>query len=171
LVAASGSRGARVLMWSPPKYAPVIRYAAAVLGRLGYRVRVRVLPDPDHYFQYVNDTRHHAQAGFYPWGDDFLTPSSFFISFTCGDLVRNPRNTANASQFCDHAVDAAYAAAQAARGTEANARWAALDRRVAADAPAVPLVIRRDLLLVSDRVGNAQMHQQLGPLLDQFWVR
>jgi len=26
-------------------------------------------------------------------------------------------------------------------------------------------------MLVSDRVGNAQVHQQLGPLLDQFWVR
>lgn len=52
-----------------------------------------------------------------------------------------------------------------------NARWAALDRRVLTDAPAVPLIDRANLLLVSDRVGNAQTHLQLGPLLDQFWVR
>jgi hypothetical protein len=38
-------------------------------------------------------------------------------------------------------------------------------------APLIPLFIRRTLLLVSDRVGNAQTHQELGPLLDQFWVR
>ena len=85
--------------------------------------------------------------------------------------MRNSSDNVNPSQFCDRAVDAGYAAALAARGTEANARWAALDRRVLAAAPAVPLFTRRTLLLVSDRVGNAQMHQELGPLLDQFWVR
>ena len=68
-------------------------------------------------------------------------------------------------------MDAAHDAAQAARGTEANAHWAALDRRVLAQAPRSRSFNRRNLLLVSDRVGNAQMHQQLGPLLDQFWVR
>jgi hypothetical protein len=40
--------------------------------------------------------------------------------------------------------------------------------------PASSTMCRRSiayLMLVSDRVGNAQVHQQLGPLLDQFWVR
>jgi peptide/nickel transport system substrate-binding protein len=171
LIAASGTRGARVQVWGLPKYAAVTRYAGEVLRRLGYRVRVRVPSDPNRYFAYINDTRHHAQVGLYPWIADFLTPSSFFASFTCGDLLRNPRNTVNPSQFCDHAVDAGYDAALAARGTEANARWAAFDRRVLAAAPAVPLFNRRTLLLVSDRVGNPQVHQELGPLLDQFWVR
>ena len=76
----------------------------------------------------------------------------------------------NISQFCDRGLDAAYAAALAARGADANARWAALDRRVQAASPVIPLFNRRTLLLVSDRLGNAQMHQELGPLLDQFWV-
>ena len=58
-----------------------------------------------------------------------------------------------------------------AHGADANARWAALDRKLLAASPAVPLFSRRMLLLVSDRVGNAQLHQTLGPLLDQFWVR
>jgi hypothetical protein len=42
---------------------------------------------------------------------------------------------------------------------------------VLAASPAIPVFNRRTLLLVSDRLGNAQMHQELGPLLDQFWVR
>jgi peptide/nickel transport system substrate-binding protein len=151
------------------KYAAVARYAGEVLRALGYRVRVWVA-DPDHYFQYVNDTRNNAQVGFYPWIADFLTPSNFFASFSCGELLRNPHDTANPSQFCDPAVDADYDAALAARGTQANARWAALDRRVLSAAPAVPLFNSRSLLLVSDRVGNSQGHEQLGPLLDQFWV-
>lgn len=171
LIAASGSRGARVQVWGFPKYAAVTRYAGEVLRRLGYRVRVRVFPDPSSFFNYVNDSRHHAQVGFTGWIGDFLTPSSFFDPFTCNHFTRGSRNNENISQFCDHGVDAGYAAAVAAHGPEANARWAALDRRVLAAAPAVPLFTRRSLMLVSDRVGNAQTHQELGPLLDQFWVR
>lgn len=172
LVAASGSRGARVKVWGfAGRYVPVVRYAGEVLRRLGYRVRVRVVPDPARYFVYVNDSRHHAQAGFTGWIADYLTPASFFDPFTCSHLVRNSTDNNNTSQFCDHAVDAGYDAGLGARGTEANAHWAALDRRVLAAAPAVPLFNRRTLLLVSDRVGNAQTHQELGPLLDQFWVR
>jgi peptide/nickel transport system substrate-binding protein len=171
LVAASGTRGARVQVWSPPKFAAVFRYVGAVLHRLGYRVKVRVLPDVGRYFDYVNDTRHHAQAGFYAWVTDYLTPSSFFDPFSCSEARRNPDNTATPSRFCDRGVEAADRAALAARGTEANTRWAALDRRVTAASPAIPLFTRRTLLLVSDRVGNAQTHEQLGPLLDQFWVR
>ena len=41
---------------------------------LGYRVRIRVVPDVTRYFDYVNDTRHHVQVGFYGWIADFLTP-------------------------------------------------------------------------------------------------
>jgi ABC-type oligopeptide transport system substrate-binding subunit len=106
--------------------------------------------------------------GFAFWGADFLTPSGFFDQFRCrGSVIAG----VNLSQFCDHAVDAGHDAALAAHGTEANARWAALDRRVAAASPAIPLFNRRALLLASDRVGNAQTHMMLGPLLDQFWVQ
>ncbi len=169
LVAASGTRGARVQIFGFPKYAAVTRYAGDVLGRLGYRVQVRIMPLPS-YFDYVNDSRHHAQVGFTGWIDDFLTASSFFDPFRCARFVPKSIDNENISEFCDHAVDAGYQAALAARGAEANARWAALDRRVSAASPAIPLFSRRSLLLVSDRVGNAQMHLELGPLLDQFWV-
>jgi peptide/nickel transport system substrate-binding protein len=171
LIAASGSRGALVQVWAWGRYRRVIRYAGSVLRDLGYRVRIRVVPDVTHYFHYVNNTRHHVQVGFYGLFADFLTPSSFFDPFTCSHVVRNSSDNLNPSQFCDRAVDAGYHAALAARGPEANARWAELDRRVLAAAPAVPLFTRRSLMLLSDRVGNAQMHQALGPLLDQFWVR
>ncbi len=170
LIAASGTRGERVRLWGPPKYAGVIRYVGALLGRLGYRVHVRIPADPNAYFAYINDPHHHVQAGMYPWISDYLTPSSFFETFTCAALARAPHATVNVSQFCDRATDAREAAALAADGTEANARWAALDRRLMAAAPAIPLFNRPSLLLVSDRVGNAETHAELGPLLDQIWV-
>jgi peptide/nickel transport system substrate-binding protein len=160
-----------VQVWGWRRYRRVIRYAGGVLRHLGYRVRIRVVPDVADYFDYVNDTRHHVQVGFYGWFADFLTPSNFFDPFTCGHVVRNSSSNVNPSEFCDRAVEAGNDAALAARGSDANARWADLDRRVLAAAPVVPLFTRRSLMLLSDRVGNAQMHQALGPLLDQFWVR
>jgi peptide/nickel transport system substrate-binding protein len=132
---------------------------------------MRQLPDV-RYFAFVGDSRHHVQAGLTGWLADSLTPSNFFgPSFTCGQLVRRSGANNNLSQFCDPAVDAGYDAALSARGTDANARWAAVDRLVLAAAPAIPLYNARTLILLSDRVGHAQMNLQLGPLLDQFWVR
>jgi peptide/nickel transport system substrate-binding protein len=100
-----------------------------------------------------------------------MTPSKFFLSFNCSDLRRHPRNTVNLGQFCDHAVDARYDAALAAQGTDANRRWAALDRRMLAAAPVIPLFNRRTVMLLSNRIGDAPTHELLGPLLDQFWLR
>jgi peptide/nickel transport system substrate-binding protein len=170
LVAASGTRGATVRVWGLPKYAAVARYTGEVLRSLGYRVRVRVLA-LGPYFARVNDSRTRAQIGFIGWIDDFLTPSSFFDPVSCSHLIRGSPANENPSQYCDPAVDAAAAAAVTTRGVEAEARWAALDRKVTSASAVIPLFNRRSLLLVSDRVGNAQMHLELGPLLDQFWVR
>jgi peptide/nickel transport system substrate-binding protein len=171
LVGASGTRGITVRVWGLPKYAAVARYTGEVLRQLGYRARVHVFSDPQSFFNYVNDSRHRAQVGFTGWIGDFLTASSFFEPFTCAAFIRNSAANENISEFCDPAFDADYAAALAAQGPEANARWAALDRRLVAASPAIPLFNRRTVMLVSDRVGNAQIHLELGPLLDQFWVR
>jgi peptide/nickel transport system substrate-binding protein len=154
----------------PPRFAPVVRNAAEVLRRLGYRAHARVMP-LQHYYPYIDDSRHHTQVMFFNWSDDYPTPSSFFESMSCASFVPNSAANLNPSQFCDHALDTGVTAALAAHGADANAQWAALDRKLLAAAPAVPLFSRRVLMLVSDRVGNAQLHEVMGPLLDQFWVR
>jgi peptide/nickel transport system substrate-binding protein len=171
LVAESGTRGARVTVRGfAGSDEAVVRYASAVLRRLGYRSRVRIVPDIARYFRFVGDARNRVQIGFTGWVADFLTPSSFFLpNFTCRGFV--PRANGNLSQFCDPTVDAAFDRAVSSTGPEADAPWAALDRRVVAAAPAVPLVNGRSMLLVSDRVGNVQQHLLDGPLLDQLWVR
>jgi peptide/nickel transport system substrate-binding protein len=170
LVAESGTRGQRVEVLGPPRFASVARYAAKVLQRLGYRAHARVIA-LERYYPYIDDSRHHTQVMFFNWSDDYPTPSSFFEPFSCANFVPNSAANLNPSQFCDHALDAGVTAALAAHGADANAQWAALDRKLLAAAPAVPLFSRRMLLLVSDRVGNAQLNPTLGPLLDQFWVR
>lgn len=180
LVAASGTQGARVDVRgiaAPPGV--VVRYAARVLRQLGYNARARLTPDIDGHFAFVNDSRNRAQIGFYGWIADYLTPSTFIEwAFTCRRLIPGSSASINASQFCDRQVDRDFDRAY----REASvAGWATLDRKLLGSAPADPLVSRRAILLVSDRVGNVDQHgatqfpesrpAQLGPLLDQFWVR
>jgi peptide/nickel transport system substrate-binding protein len=49
--------------------------------------------------------------------------------------------------------------------------WSAVDRRVTALAPWVPLVSFQIVDFVSARVGNYQFHPLWGILLDQLWVQ
>ena len=53
----------------------------------------------------------------------------------------------------------------------AAALRAALDRRVMALAPWVPLYNATDVHLVSKRAGNCEHHPQWGVLRDQLWLR
>ena len=70
---------------------------------------------------------------------------------------------------CDRRVDAAINRAQAAGGT--GAAWQRVERRIAAHAPLVPLISRRQVAVTSARAGNVQFHPLTGVLLDQIWVR
>lgn len=56
--------------------------------------------------------------------------------------------------FCSHAFARRVEQASARRGTEANSRWAEIDRMVVGLAPDVPLVNAR--ALASKRAGNLQ---------------
>jgi peptide/nickel transport system substrate-binding protein len=171
LVAESGTTGSRVDVWGSRGWSEdVVRYAARLLRRLGYRARARFKPDIGQYFGYLAAPREPPQAGYPGWVADFLTPSNFIApTLSCnqgpGDAAFNP------SHFCDPHLESLIDRATAAEGAEANELWAEADRYIAGTAPVVPLVTRRSVLFVSDRVGNVQQHLQLGPLLDQMWVR
>jgi YVTN family beta-propeller protein len=173
LVAKSGTAGARIDLWGGVGWSEdVVRYAAQVLRRLGYRARARFQPDVGRYFAFILDPRNAVQAGYAGWIADFLTSSNFIApSFSCDRRALRGAHTFNPSQFCDSRLDALVNRAMAMEGSSANELWAEADRRVVRAAPIVPLVNRRGVLLVSDRVGNVQQHLQLGPLLDQLWVR
>ena len=173
LVAESGTAGARIDLWGAIGWSEdIVRYSARVLRRLGYRARARFQPGIGSYFGFILDPRNAIQAGYAGWVADFLTSSNFIApSFSCDPLALRGASTFNPSQFCDSQLDALVQRAVAMEGPSANELWAEADRRVVEAAPIVPLVNRRSVLLVSDRVGNVQQHLQLGPLLDQLWVR
>ncbi|MET0769923.1 MAG: ABC transporter substrate-binding protein, partial [Solirubrobacteraceae bacterium] len=148
LVAASGTAGQRVVLWGYREKAPVLRYLASVLRSLGFRARTRILPD------YASSKDAAAasgpvQAGIEGWLADNGAASAFVWPVTCGQ---------NPSRFCDAGLEAAVARAQSTRGPAAEARWREVYARADAAAPIVPLLNRRTLTLVSERVGGYQDH-------------
>jgi peptide/nickel transport system substrate-binding protein len=77
----------------------------------------------------------------------------------------------NLSEYCYKGFERRIDAALRARGAEADGLWRSAYRHLARSAPAAPLVNRRGVVFVSERLGNYQHHPLFGVLLDQAWVR
>ena len=172
LVAASGGPKRAVTVWTPdtPPARLKISAVADALRSLGYRVRIRVLPDQPRYFGAIeaDKARGTIQAGWYGWVADYPAPSGIINpQLTC----TSPENFAH---FCDRSLDADIARASGLEISDpqaANSQWAGIDRRITDLAPWVPLTNSTQLDFVSRRVGNYQYHPEWGMLVDQVWVR
>jgi ABC-type transport system substrate-binding protein/DNA-binding SARP family transcriptional activator len=180
LVAASGTRGTKVEVLAYEAFGRVervtyARYVARLLRRLGYRSSVRVIPDIRTYVDYVGDSRHGVQIGTIGWVADFAAASAVLRAlFGCAAFLPEDRLNRNFSEFCNRRIDSVMARASEVQATDpvrADAIWARAERALVTQAPAVPLVERRAVALVSRRVGNYQYHPQLGTLFDQLWVQ
>jgi peptide/nickel transport system substrate-binding protein len=170
LIAASGTAGETVVIDVPTSEAQRYgRYFVSLLRSLGFRPRMRVIPD-NPYFNVVGARGWHDQMAFGGWAADYLSASNFIDqTFTCDGL--RVRITPNISHFCNRGVTRAVARARATNGADTAAAWAAIDHRLVRLAPAVPTTNGRSMILVSKRVGNVTHHAQWTTLLDQMWVR
>jgi peptide/nickel transport system substrate-binding protein len=180
LVAASGTRGAKVEVYAYEAFGRLervayARYFARLLHRLGYRASVRVIPDIQRFFTYTGDSRHRVQIGTLGWTADLASPSFLLTGlFACASFTPANGSNVNLSEYCNPRTDllmSRAAAAQASDPVRALALWSRVDEALVREAPTVPLVERRAVALVSKRVGNYQRHPALGTLLDQLWVR
>jgi peptide/nickel transport system substrate-binding protein len=164
LVAASGTRGQKVVVWTFPYFGAEARYAVSLLKRLGYRARLKEVSGLDAYFAAIADK--HPQAGFAGWFGTLL-PSDLLGTLGCNSPV-------NWADFCDRSLDrrVALLRRKEVAEPEAAARLAAsLDREAVDGAPWVPLFTPQEVDVVSKRVGNYQSNPYNGILLDQLWVR
>jgi peptide/nickel transport system substrate-binding protein len=166
LVASSGAAGAHVVVWRftdvPLPYG-VVRYAARVLARLGFRVTLRSGSHADYGRL---SRRQFAAIDVIPsdWYADYPSPSSFFDTFlTC-------RSATAGGFWCDPALDRLVRRAQALEATDltrADAMWARADRRAVDRAAWVPLVNPRELDFVSERLRDYHYDPPLGFLAAQ----
>jgi YVTN family beta-propeller protein len=174
LVARSGTRGMRVTVVGPAAFLDgEARLLATTLRRLGYRVRLRLLPDRIDYFPYIADRAHNVQVGPVGWSADYPSAMGFLgPPFGCTALAGGPAQE-NTSRFCDPPTDRLMRRAQRlpAGDPRADGLWSQVDRRITDQAAAVPLINPQALFFVSRRVGNYQNSRQWGALLDRLWVR
>jgi YVTN family beta-propeller protein len=165
LVRESGTRGARIEIWTFPERKPIVRYFVSLLRQLGYRSSLRVLP-VGRYYSTIYEGKARIQAGYNGWYADYLAPANFADLYKCSDAD-------NFSQFCDRGVDGQLDRALTTQGSDpaaSTALWQDVDRAITDAAPSVELLNRKSAVLVSERVENVQQHPLWGVLEDQLWV-
>jgi ABC-type transport system substrate-binding protein len=88
-------------------------------------------------------------------------------------LVPNSGNNENISEFCSQELEGRIEGAlslQVSDPARAGAAWAAVDRQIVDQAPAIGLLVPQGVDLVSKRVGNYQRNPVSGVVLSQLWV-
>ena len=168
LVAASGTAGMSVTIWTYPGFWERAAEAAVrALDELGYRASIRRAEDLDAYIAKATDKEAlGVQAGMIGWYGVPRAASSLLTLLRC--------SPPDLSFFCDRRVDAQIARALKVEATGqdvAVALWARIERDAVDLAPWVPLFTPSHAHLVSKRVGNYQFNPDLRLLLDQLWVR
>jgi YVTN family beta-propeller protein len=173
LIDQSGTRGMRVTVWSAEDFVGISRYFVTLLDSLGYRARLRTIPDFEKFWSLVNDSRNKAQMAAY-WSQGAPSPSELTVGLRCRSFVPNDGdNTKNTAEFCSGALEGRIEHALRLQATDpatAGPAWAAVDRQIVDQAPAVPLLVPQGIDLVSKRVGNYQHNPPWGVILSQLWV-
>ena len=168
LVAAAGTRGMRVAVWTYPGFwEQAAEGAVKALEALGYRARIRRVEDLDAYVARAsNQSSREFQAGMIGWYSVPRTASSLLPLLRC--------SPPDLSFFCDRRIDARIARALEIEATDSDgavALWARIERDIVDLAPWVPLFTPSHAHVLSERVGNYQDNPEWGVLLDQLWVR
>ncbi len=182
LIAASGTRGTPITIWSAPSFftdfTTTAHYLVSLLDRLGYPAHIRGFDSSSAsspWFSLVSNPRTRAQAYLsvlapnYPAASEFLGPAYD----SCHSSLPDTQSNVPALRFCDAPFDTAVRralAAEADRSPTAASLWAEADRRFTDQAALVPLVTPSVTDLVSRRVGDYQYNPEVGVLIDQLWV-
>ena len=173
LIDQSGTRGMRVTVWSGDLFVGISRYFVKLLDTLGYKARLKTIgPDFDKFYVYVADSRNKAQMAAY-WFQSAPSPAELTAPLRCRSFVPNSVDNLNTAQFCSRELEGRIERAlrlQATDPAKAGPAWAAVDRQIVDQAPAISLLVPEGIDLVSKRVGNYQHHPVWGVLLSQLWV-
>jgi len=166
LVAASGTRGTPVVVWTRTSYEPFFSHVVRALRALGYPARLKIVDDLTYYEELEKAGVSNVQAGYVGFGAALPSAAEFIESLL--DFV------GPLAQFSDRSVEREIERALDLQQTDplaANEIWARVDRMLVEQAPLVPLYNARAAQFVSARVGNYQFHPLWNVLVDQLWVR
>ena len=177
LVAASGTTGMRVTVWSDslPGDPAIAAFTVSVLRELGYRASLHMASNPA-VVQATNNSRRRIQATVNEWFADYPSASDFLdLFFRCSAFrLDDPAATRNGSFFCDPTADRLMNIAdreQATNPVQAAETWAKADQAVTFAGPWVILANLNNVDFLSARVTNYQYNPFMGVLLDQLQIR
>ncbi|MFC8429973.1 ABC transporter substrate-binding protein [Streptomyces sp. NPDC057253] len=178
LIAESGTRGMSIGVWTwgMESARRVAAYLVDLLGELGYRATLHVLPEDDRYWNTVGDSRTRAQLVFQGWVPDYPSSGTFFTPLLTCDGFRpaDGPGTLNYAGYCSPSFDRLVATAQDVERSDpgrARESWARIDRKVIDEALWLPVVNFKQVAFASARLGNYQSTSASGPLVSQMWVR
>ena len=117
LVASSGTRGEKVVVWTikHPFPTAIGKLVVKTLDELGYRASLKLIAVVGPFFAAIYDPRNRAQIGFVGWGSDYPAASQFLSMFTCQDAASA---NLSASQLCNHGLDRAISSALNTQSTD-----------------------------------------------------
>jgi peptide/nickel transport system substrate-binding protein len=175
LVAESGTKGMRVVLWGHEWDEPLGAFIVSVLRQLGYRASMVIRSD-QVLSVVLNQSRDNIQVTDGAWGPaDYPAPSDILdFLFRCSSSrLDDPIGTRNGDFFCDPAIDRLMDVADAEDSSNPAAAlltWAKVDEEVTDAAPWAPLATLEEDDFMSARVSNYQYNPVLGVLLDQLSV-
>lgn len=176
LVKESGTLGQKVTLVTDdtPEGKSIATYVQSVLTDLGYDASVKSI-STNIQFTYIQNTNNKVQISFARWYQDYPQASDFLnVLFSCSGFRESSDASINISGLCDKALDAQIAEALAAGVTNpasANAKWAAIDKRVTDLAAAVVLFNPKRINFMSRRIKNIVISGQFQWLFAQAWVQ
>jgi peptide/nickel transport system substrate-binding protein len=175
LVEESGTKGQKVTIITEDKTVSksVGVYVQSVLTDLGYVAEVKPI-SPNIQFTYIQNTNNKTQISVTQWYQDYPAASDFlYILFGCESFTEGSDSSINIAGFCDQAINDRMKAALALGVTDpaaANKEWAAIDKAVMEQSPALPLFTPKHLDFISKRMGNFQFNSQYYFMVTQAWV-
>jgi len=136
--------------------------AQAQLEKLGFRVRLRQVPQDAVYTEWCQrpDRKVHI-CGSAGWFKDFNDPQSMLEPIFKGSSINESGGNNNLAQLDVPEIDRAMTKAVALQGEERAQAWAEINRLVVAQAPAVPFVWDVENRIKSSNVVGVQ-NQGLG---------
>ena len=173
LVAASGTAGQAVTVWTGSFGVPAGSYLVGVLRQLGYRARLRAFR-PGTYPQALAQSGRTWQVGTIGWNADYPSPSAFFTPLLSCASAHHPDLGVNTNGFCDPRIDDQITRALVLQTTDPQAAatlWSKVDHAVVDEAPWIAYANNENVDFVSKRVRNYEYNPQWGLLFDQIRVR
>ena len=174
LVVASGTQGMRVvLVVNASRNEDALgENIRETLFRIGWDAQVRSIT-PAVQFNYIQNSANKVQISLTGWDADYPGPADYLqVLFDCRNIHPGSNSSINISGFCDPVVQAMFDGANATLDSSARAAlWSAIDRRIMEQSPAAPLVQRRYVDFVSQRLGHYVYAGIYHMLFSQVWVQ